>query len=166
MGFQRPSGFNHVAFPTWDLEATHEFYTKVLGLPLVDAVSGVPRTGGTGGRFLHVFYALGDGTCLAFFAVEGLPREEVIQPVPWWARHIALAVDSMDELMEAKKRLEAHGVQVSDVIDHEGVWESIYFRDPNGLQLEITYQSRDLTEEEARRAQQMLESWLKEHAPA
>ena len=47
---------------------------------------------------------------------------------------------------------EAHGVHVTGPIDHEGVWLSIYFGDPNGITLELTHQSRALTETDAAHA--------------
>ena len=49
-------------------------------------------------------------------------------------------------------RLLDEGVEVRGVIDHEGIWNSIYFFDPNGVRLELTYQSRALTDEDAARA--------------
>ena len=41
------------------------------------------------------------------------------------------------------------GVRVTDVIDHDGWCESIYFKDPNGIQLEYCCLTRELTEEDA-----------------
>ena len=43
----------------------------------------------------------------------------------------------MSELLAAKERLEAAGVEVLGVTDHH-IIESIYFFDPNGIRLELT----------------------------
>ena len=42
----------------------------------------------------------------------------------------------MDELEAVKSHLEAHDIPVRGPVDHEGWCKSIYFRDPNGIQLE------------------------------
>jgi hypothetical protein len=55
------------------------------------------------------------------------------------------------------------GVEVSPTIDHDGIWESIYVWDPNGVRLELTYQHRELDEKDAVEAQVELEKWLAEH---
>ena len=57
-----------------------------------------------------------------------------------------MSVDSHEELMAWRQRLLDHGVHVTPVVDHGGVWFSIYFPDPNDVLLELTYQARDLTE--------------------
>ena len=40
-------------------------------------------------------------------------------------------------------------MEVLGVTDHEGIWKSIYFFDPNGIRLELTYQTRPLNEQDA-----------------
>jgi len=52
-------------------------------------------------------------------------------------KHIAFETESMEKLHAAKKRLEAHGVQVLGPKDHD-LCQSIYFMDPDGHRLEIT----------------------------
>ncbi len=43
----------------------------------------------------------------------------------------------MDDLLAAKARLQAAGVEVVGVTDHH-IIQSIYFFDPNGIRLELT----------------------------
>ena len=50
---------------------------------------------------------------------------------------MALRVGSLAELAAARKRLEAHGIEVIGVTDHHFI-KSIYFFDPNGFRLELT----------------------------
>ena len=65
-----------------------------------------------------------------------------------------------------RARLESHGLKVEGVVDHEGVWRSIYFGDPNGMLLEVTRQVRPLTPDDATKADAMLRTWTSAKAPA
>ena len=105
-----------------------------------------------------------DRSCIAFFEIEGLPREQIETVVPW-ARHIALSVDSEEELMSAMRHLKEHDVEVLGPVDHEGIWKSLYFFDPNGIRLEITYQNRTFTDEDSEKAYEDVAAWLAEHGP-
>ena len=51
-------------------------------------------------------------------------------------QHLALHVDSFDELLTMRDRLRSRGLQVLGPIDH-GFIQSIYFSGPEGLNLEI-----------------------------
>lgn len=163
----RPKGLNHVAYVTKDTAATTRFYTEVLGMKLVGhAIDDSVGSTGEKSRFLHTFFEMGDGSCIAFFEIEGQQHDHHDTPLPRWAAHLALSVDSMEELRAAHQRLLDEGVEVRGVIDHEGVWNSIYFFDPNGVRLELTYQSRPLTDEDAAAAQTAVVQWVAEHATA
>lgn len=52
--------------------------------------------------------------------------------------HLALKVPDRASLLRARDRLEAAGVPVLGPTDHHFV-ESIYFHDPNGIRLELTW---------------------------
>jgi catechol 2,3-dioxygenase-like lactoylglutathione lyase family enzyme len=163
----RPKGLNHVAYVTKDTAATTRFYTEVLGMKLVGhAIDDSVGSTGEKSRFLHTFFEMGDGSCIAFFEIEGQQHDHHDTPLPRWAAHLALSVDSMEELRAAHQRLLDEGVEVRGVIDHEGIWNSIYFLDPNGVRLELTYQSRALTDEDAAAAQTAVAQWVAEHATA
>src|SRR5204862_6826039 len=138
---------NHVAYPTFDTAATVRFYTEVLGFRLVDAVRDErgPKP------FLHTFFAMESGEVIAFFDIVGLEKPKP-DSLPPWVRHLALSVDSAETLTAWKRRLEDHGLRVTGPIDHNGVWSSIYFSDPNGVTLELTYQARPLNDADAGRA--------------
>jgi lactoylglutathione lyase len=145
---------NHVAYPTFDTAATTRFYTEVMRFRLVDAVRGeIPPH-----RFLHTFFAMESGEIIAFFDIVGMARPDP-DHMPEWVRHLALSVDSAETLAAWKIRLRAHGLDVTGPIDHDGVWSSIYFRDPNGLTLELTHQARPLNDADAERAAAMVEAW-------
>jgi len=108
---------------------------------------------------------MASGEIIAFFEIEGLeiPRDD---RVPRWVRHLALGVDSPATLAAWKARLEDHGLHVTGPIDHDGVWSSIYFTDPNGVLLELTHQSRALDAADAARAAEMVARWTAERTRA
>jgi catechol 2,3-dioxygenase-like lactoylglutathione lyase family enzyme len=139
---------------------THRFYTEVLGFPLVGAVrndydpeSAMHRPS------LHTFFAMGGGEAIAFFEIDGVKRPPR-GDVPTWARHFAMSVDSREALVAWRQRLRDYRVSVSEIVDHDGVWYSIYFMDPNEVLLEFTYQTRPLDDDDAARARKMLQEWL------
>jgi len=157
------SSLNHIAMPTSNTAETYRFYTEVLGFTFLSAVreERVPSTGEET-PFLHTFFAMGDGSCIAFFDVAGQDYGGRSDDVPKWIRHFALNVDTYDELLEWKERLTGLGIETLGVTDHEGIWQSIYFFDPNGLRLELTWQRRELTEADRAHGQQLVEEWVRE----
>jgi catechol-2,3-dioxygenase len=69
--------------------------------------------------------------------------------VPSAFYHFAFEAGSAAALVGKRDELRTKGVEVTDVVDH-GWARSIYFKDPNGLQLEYCYLTRDLNEDDAR----------------
>ena len=131
-------GLHHYAYRCRDAEETRRFYEDILGLPLVHIIRAedVPSTG-EHCPYVHLFFEMRDGSCIAFF---DLGDDEVAEPspnTPQWCNHIALRVDSLADLEQARRRLEDAGVAVLGPTDHKFV-KSIYFFDPNGVRLELT----------------------------
>jgi catechol 2,3-dioxygenase-like lactoylglutathione lyase family enzyme len=147
-------GFSHVGLATLDMDATLDFYENVLGFPAVRCdVLEVAE----GGHIRHVFFDAGGGQMLAFMeprGVEAIPSD--FDPginrglgVPSGFYHFAFEAGSPEGLRAKRSELIAHGVRVTDVVDHE--WcQSIYFRDPNGIELEYCCMTRELGEDDAR----------------
>ena len=131
-------GLHHFAWRCRDAEETRAFYEDLLGLPLAHVVKAdtVPSTGEFC-PYVHIFFEMGDGSCIAFFDLGDDVAADPSPNTPAWVNHIALEVPSGDALEAAKARLEAAGVEVLGVTDH-GFVNSIYFFDPNGLRLELT----------------------------
>lgn len=131
-------GLHHFAWRCRDSEETRRFYEDLLGLPLVHVIRSdhVPSTGEYC-PYVHIFFKMRDGSFIAFFDlgddIAALPSPNT----PSWVNHIALRVDSVKELREAKDRLHAAGVEVLGVTDHH-IIKSIYFFDPNGIRIELT----------------------------
>jgi catechol 2,3-dioxygenase-like lactoylglutathione lyase family enzyme len=132
-------GLHHNAYRCRDSEETRRFYEDFLGLPLVCAFEIRESKSGRETHVLHSFYAMDDGSCLAFFEVPGTPFEFKEQHD--YDLHIALEVPrSALEPMMQKGRAAGHSVR--GIADHDSI-ESIYFRDPNGYVIELTAKRPD-----------------------
>jgi len=134
-----PAMLSHVAYITHDTAATVDFYTRVLGMELVNAVldDAIPSTGEPVPYF-HSFFRMADGSTVAFFEAPELPP---LEPPPHPAyntfQHLALQVDTPETVDRWHAWLQANGVEVLGPVDHKIIY-SVYFHDPNGLRLEIT----------------------------
>ena len=125
---------HHSAYRCRDSEETRAFYEDFLGLPLVNTLSLRQSKTGREIRFLHTFYALDDGSCLAFFEVPDASFEFKRQAD--FDLHIALEV-SRDDLQVMFEKGKQAGIETRGISDH-GFIDSIYFRDPNGYVVELT----------------------------
>jgi len=158
-------GVNHLALVCRDMERTVDFYTNVLGMPLIKTIEFPDGMG------QHFFFDIGNGDSLAFFWFPNAP-----EPVPGVSAPAALpgrgeltsAIGSMnhiafdvpaEKIEEYRQRLRDHGIQCSPVINHDrsvyGVSEevtddvfirSVYFFDPDGILLEFACWTDELTE--------------------
>jgi catechol 2,3-dioxygenase-like lactoylglutathione lyase family enzyme len=147
-------GFSHIGLSTHDLDATREFYENVLGFKAVRCdIIKVKE----GGRIRHVFFDTGRDQLIAFMEARGVPGVPADYDagitrglgVPSAFYHFAFEAGSEAGLLEKRNELIAKGVDVTDVVDHDWA-RSIYFKDPNGLQLEYCYFSRNLNANDAR----------------
>ena len=109
---------------------------------------------------MHIFFAMGDGSCIAFFEVPASPPMQKDANTPDWVQHLALNVESMEELLERKKILEDAGVEVVGPTDH-AFCHSIYFFDPNGHRMEFAWHCGDeaMMKRLSSTAPEMLEKW-------
>lgn len=136
---QQPKMVHHTAYITYDAQATVDFYTRVMGLEFCSAVmdSRLPSTKEPLPYF-HIFFKLPDGSHIAFFECPGIPPR---QPVPHVAHHVfnhlALTVDTREEVDAWAEWLASQGVEVIGPVDHKIIY-SVYFSDNNGLRSEIT----------------------------
>jgi catechol 2,3-dioxygenase-like lactoylglutathione lyase family enzyme len=125
---------SHPAFFGIHTEATVRFYTETLGMRVVLRQPNLDDA-----SLEHVFFHVGEDNFIAYF----LPYDEAaaadkyqrMKPGYGVMNHLALDVDvaSFDEGLE---RLKAAGVEVKGPIDR-GYERSIYFRDPNGVRIEL-----------------------------
>src|SRR5512146_2246913 len=152
---------HHVAYRCRDARETVDWYRKHLGMEFVLAIAEdrVPSTKAPD-PYMHLFMDAGGGNILAFFEIPNSPPMGRDPNTPDWVQHIAFKVGSIDELLTAKARLEADGIEVLGVTDHT-IFQSIYFRDPNGHRVELVADTA--TPEQSRRLDEvkwaMLDEW-------
>ncbi len=126
-------GLHHAAYRCNNSEETRKFYEDFLGLPLVDAFPIGTTATGRSANVLHTFFAMDDGSCIAFFEEPDESFEFKNQRD--FDLHLALSVD-MDTLQTMLARGKDQGIETRGVSDH-GFIQSIYFRDPNGYVVEL-----------------------------
>ena len=124
---------DHVVFPVRDGEKTLAFYGELLGLPLVQSLSGDDWGGYP---WLMMIFGLGEDRELVTVALRGAP-EPSYAGLPVDVRHYALTAGSEADLNVWRQRLQAAGVAFWEE-DH-GDQRSLYFPDPDGVILEITW---------------------------
>src|SRR5664280_282969 len=121
-------GIHHAALICSDPERTIGFYQELLGFPLVELVQNRDYPGSS-----HFFFDVGNSTLLGFFDFPGLglgPAVEAIGGV----QHIAVSVPP-DRHAELRARLDDAGVPYAG--PDRGIEESLYLRDPDGIQIEL-----------------------------
>lgn len=132
---QRPAstarGVHHLALICHDVEATIDFYQGLLGFPLVELFENRDYPGST-----HFFFDIGAGNMLAFFDFPGLGLETVPEGLGGM-QHVAISV-TPESFEELKGRLDAAGIEYLG--PDRGVLESVYFKDPDGAQVELIRQ--------------------------
>jgi glyoxylase I family protein len=152
---------HHVAYRCRDARETVDFYRRVLGMELKLAIAEdqVPSTKAPD-PYMHVFLDAGMGNVLAFFELPNSPDMGFDRNTPDWVQHIAFEVEDWDALLRAKATIEAEGIEVLGPTNH-GIFQSIYFRDPNGHRLELACNTCTEAElaELHRVAPAMIEEW-------
>ena len=157
-------GVNHLALVCRDMARTVDFYTNVLGMPLVKTIE-LPA-----GMGQHFFFDCGGGDTLAFFwfpdapepapgvsAPAGRPDQGSLTSAIGSMNHVAFSVPP-ERIEEYRRRLLAAGVDCTEVANHDdsewgiadephpGVFvRSVYFQDPDGILLELACWTRPLT---------------------
>jgi catechol 2,3-dioxygenase-like lactoylglutathione lyase family enzyme len=158
-------GVNHLALVSSDMERTVDFYTNVLGMPLIKTIE-LPA-----GMGQHFFFDMGGGDALAFFwfpnAPERAPGVASASDLPGIGdlatahgsmNHIAF--DVPPEKIEAyRQKLIDRGIPCTDVFNHDNSeWgvaktvtddvfvRSVYFFDPDGILLEFACWTKAFTE--------------------
>lgn len=156
-------GINHLALVCADMERTVDFYTNVLGMPLVKTIE-LPL-----GLGQHFFFEIGGGDRLAFFwfpdappaapgvaSAPALPGRGDLATAHGSMNHVAFDVPP-ERIEEYAARLRAKGVECTEVANHDdselqvsrrlhpGVYvRSVYFFDPDGILLELAAWTRAL----------------------
>ncbi|MGA9572531.1 MAG: VOC family protein [Lysobacterales bacterium] len=152
---------HHVAYRCKDAGETVAFYKDVLDMDLVLAIAEdqVPSTRAPD-PYIHIFLDAGQGNVLAFFEIPNSPAMGRDENTPDWVQHIAFEIGDMDELLAARDKIEAAGLEVIGPTDHY-LFKSIYFFDPNGHRLELcaNVERPGVLEKLHKLAPEMVEEW-------
>ena len=122
-------GVNHLAVFAKDLEATAEFYSQVMGMPVIQVTDNrdVPES-------THMIVDMGGGMTFAFFDFPHLSRLQRKAPEGVGGiMHVALSV-SHDHLSAIKARLQQRRAKFQEI------GGALYLKDPNGLGIELMIQ--------------------------
>jgi catechol 2,3-dioxygenase-like lactoylglutathione lyase family enzyme len=138
----QPTGIHHLAFMAGDIKKHIEFFSDVMGCPLVAIfdMHGVP-----GG--LHAFLRMNEHS---YFSIVQLPDVDKIPiqlgvthagsgalpSAPGTLQHLAFRVETEADLVAMRDRIRSRGVNVMGPIDH-GMCKSIYFAGPDQMTLEV-----------------------------
>ena len=157
---------HHNAYRCRDSEETRQFYEDFLGLRLASSLHYKESKTGRTVEFLHTFYEMNDSSFLAFFEVPEGQEESFFKQRSDFDLHIALEIESREQLEAFKKRGEEQGMKVRGISDH-GFIHSIYFTDPNGYVVELTAKDQNydaIMEAELQQAHEVLENWQRQKA--
>jgi len=121
-------GVHHMALICNDVEQTIQFYQELLGFPLVELMENRDYKGST-----HLFFDIGNDNLLAFFDFPGLGLQPGVESLGA-VQHIAIST-TPENLERTKARLEERGITYLG--PDRGVTTSIYFKDPDGIQIEL-----------------------------
>jgi catechol 2,3-dioxygenase len=134
----------HVVLRVTSRERAEHFYNGLLGLPIC------ARFDQDGMKM--AFFTLGNHHDFAVMEVSGQGSSRSEQAVG--LHHVAFNIGTtLDDLREAKAKLEAAGIKVNPV-DHE-VTKSLYFEDPDGNGIELYVDTSDVWHREPQRVAQI-----------
>ena len=139
-------GLHHITIVAANAQRTVDFYSGVLGLRLVKQTVNfdAPNT-------YHLYFGdeMGSpGTAITFFEWPDAPKGK---PGIGGTHHLALQVADENGLLKWKRRLLDLGLSVDGPFDRE-YFKSIYFRDPDGMNLEIATRGPGFSVNEAAEA--------------
>lgn len=138
-------GVHHLVLNTDDMKKTIDFYSGVLGMPLVGAIKVEEELGtGAGNRgnppydnIRHYFFDMGNDSMLAFFEIPPGEKPQGDRDAIGNMQHVSF-VATPDVQLAMKERLNCHGYECSDPVEVSPGGFSIYFYDPNGIRLEVS----------------------------
>lgn len=146
-GLSVTRGVHHLALTTEDMKATTEFLVRVVGMPLVHAMTVPPGVGvGPGNRgnppyeeIRHYFFDMGNDSLLAYFEIPRNEKKQSDRDDIGGMQHVAFTV-TVERFTEIQSRLTEHGVEFDGPVDILPGLQSIYFYDPSGIRLEACCQ--------------------------
>jgi catechol 2,3-dioxygenase-like lactoylglutathione lyase family enzyme len=124
-------GVHHITLVGADRRTSIEFWEGLLGMPFVFEQPNLDNEAES-----HLYFDPGDGRLITVFTDEGRDaRPEPAPREPGSVHHLAFAL-SQATFAQTVERLDERGIEHSGVKDR-GFMDSIYFRDPLGLLIEL-----------------------------
>jgi catechol 2,3-dioxygenase-like lactoylglutathione lyase family enzyme len=124
-------GVHHITLMGADRETSIGFWEGVLGMPFVFEQPNLDRA-----EESHLYFDPGDGRLITVFTNEERAPDSSPPPAdPGAVHHVAFSVSNA-AFRQAVERLDERGIRHSGVKDR-GFMDSIYFRDPLGLLIEL-----------------------------
>lgn len=124
-------GLHHITMMGADRQTSIDFWEGVLGMPFVFEQPNLDRP-----EEGHLYFDPGDGRLITIFTNENrAPDPSTPPPEPGTMHHIAFSV-SQAMYSQLAQRLETRGIEHSGEKDR-GFMNSIYFRDPLGMLIEL-----------------------------
>jgi len=124
-------GVHHITLTGADRQTSIDFWEGVLGMPFVFDQPNLdnPDEG-------HLYFDPGDGRLITIFTNETRKADRRRTPTePGCVHHLAFNV-SRASFTQSAERLEARGIGHSGIKDR-GFMDSIYFKDPLGMLIEL-----------------------------
>ncbi|MDL2214656.1 VOC family protein [Dysgonomonas sp. OttesenSCG-928-M03] len=122
------SKIHHIAIICSDYEKSKDFYTRILGLEIIE------ETYRAGRDSYKLDLAIGNHTRIELFSFPNAP-ERVSYPEARGLRHIAFATKKIDDVIA---QLSFQGVQTEPIrIDEITGKKFTFFFDPDGLPIEL-----------------------------
>lgn len=152
---------HHLCFRCFDAEETRRFYEDLLGLEFYAALPSGADLAGKPVESLQILFRMAAGDFIGFYDVPDDLKPDMFEHLGGLDLHLGMKVSSEAELMKWAERLTQAGIQFAGPLDHEFI-RSIYFKDPNGLLLELTYkvaQHDEIIEREKANAKEALDVW-------
>jgi catechol 2,3-dioxygenase-like lactoylglutathione lyase family enzyme len=124
-------GVHHITIVGADRQTSIDFWEGLLGMPFVFDQPNLDNASES-----HLYFDPGDGRLITIFTDEDrVPHPERTPTDPGCVHHVALSL-SQATFHQAVERLDERGIRHSGVKDR-GFMDSIYFKDPLGLLIEL-----------------------------
>jgi glyoxylase I family protein len=115
----------HLVLVVSDIGRTREFYTKIFGEPAYQ-------------NERSLVYDIGRTRLFLVFPHGELPAGDVFSPNRIGLEHFAIGIDSVEELREVERVLNAGGIVHSGIhIDSHSKREKIWLNDPDKIRIEF-----------------------------
>jgi len=143
---QSPRGINHLVLNVRNLEASHTFWTEVIGFKCVAALKPIPGRKRPKMRFYSGVDAHGDVTHHDLALAEIAQTGESGSPEEWnlmsnrpGINHVAICWPDRESWLKQVAFLQSKGVPFHRRVNH-GMTHSVYISDPDGHGIEVLYE--------------------------